>query len=371
MRNKIIRASLFAMLATPPIHSHADLEFKRPLQSYKDQSVQLGAEYSYFDLELDFLDYASKLKGRSTPERNEALRLDVHLPIAERLSLDYQRSNNESEVSRSAQPFKTVAKGFDHQIEASYWLFRSNDFSIFIHGGLKYAKQDPVKIDCYDYESKVVIGGTCEEADFRLLDGDNYLLTREFEYFPVIVTDTNALGLKLGATFTNNFFGMSAYQYIGLEQTEVNVRLDSKLLNISDPFILQVIFQGMRFGDVLDSIRKELPQDDPWLDRTYTVEAGVKRRLSDSIFGTGSLTHHFTTRDGYFLGEGEVEYQNNTVINLALWYEANQKVSFYLRGEASTNNVLGFEPIAYNRKSSKYFEHPFGQLSIGFNVTLQ
>ena len=30
------------------------------------------------------------------------------------------------------------------------------------------------------------------------------------------------------------------------------------------------------------------------------------------------------------------------------------------------NNVLGFEPIAYNRKSNKFFKHPFGQLSIGF-----
>ena len=49
---------------------------------------------------------------------------------------------------------------------------------------MKYAKQDPVKLDCYDYDGVVVIGGTCEEADFRLLDGDKYLKTREFEYFP-------------------------------------------------------------------------------------------------------------------------------------------------------------------------------------------
>ncbi len=359
------------MLTTSAVHSYSDLEFKRSLQSYKDQNIQLGVEYSYFDLELDILDYASKLEGRSTPERNEAIRLDVHLPIAKRVSLDYQRSNNESEVSRSAQPFKTVANGFDHQLEASYWLFRSENFSIFIHGGLKYSKQDPVQIDCYDYGNIVVIGGTCEEADFRLLDGDKYLLTREFEYFPVIVTDTNALGFKLGASFTNNFLGMATYQYIGFEQTEVNVRLESELLGISDPFILQVVFQGMRFGDVLDSIGEELPQEEPWLDRTYTVEAGVKHRLSDSLSATGSLTHHFTTRDGYFLGPDEVEYQNNTVLNLGLWYQANGMVSFYLRGEASTNNVLGFEPIAYNRKSSKYFKHPFGQLSAGFTITLQ
>ena len=29
--------------------------FKRPLQLYKEQDIQVGAEYSYFDLDLDFL----------------------------------------------------------------------------------------------------------------------------------------------------------------------------------------------------------------------------------------------------------------------------------------------------------------------------
>ena len=46
-------------------------------------------------------------------------------------------------------------------------------------------------------------------------------------------------------------------------------------------------------------------------------------------------------------------------------------LEIYLRGEATTNNVLGFEPIAYNRKSNKFFKHPFGQLSIGFVFHLQ
>ena len=314
MNNKTTGTFLLTTMLASSFYASADVEFKRPLQLYKEQDIQVGAEYSYFDLDLDFLDYASNLEGRSTPERNEAIKLDLHLPLAERITLAYQRSDNEGFISRTAQPFETFTKGFDHQLDATYWLFRSNNYSIFLHAGLKYAKQDPVKLDCYDYDGVVVIGGTCEEADFRLLDGDKYLRTREFEYFPVMETDANTLGFKLGATLTNQLFGMSTYQYFGFEQTEVNVRLKSALLDISDPFLLQVKFQGLTFGDVLNSIRKELPQDEPWLDRTLTLEAGFKRPLNNNgiFFVTGSLAHHSVYRDSYILGEQETDYKNNT-----------------------------------------------------------
>ena len=148
------------MMLASTFYSHADIEFKRPLQLYKEENVQVGAEYSYFDLNLDFLDYENNLEGRSTPERNEAIRFDLHLPLKERITLDYQRSDNKGLISRTAQPFKTLTKGFDHQLDATYWLFRSSEYSLFVHAGFKYAKQDPVRLECYDYNGLVVIGGT-------------------------------------------------------------------------------------------------------------------------------------------------------------------------------------------------------------------
>ena len=190
-------------------------------------------------------------------------------------------------------------------------------------------KQDPVKLDCYDYDGAVVIGGTCEEADFRLLDGDKYLRTREFEYFPVMETDANTLGFRLGATLTNRLLGMSTYQYLGFEQTEVNVRLKSALLEITDPFLLQVEFQGLKFGDVLNSIRRELPQNEPWLDRTFILEAGARKPINDTFFVSASLTHFIISRDSYVLGEQETEYNNNTALNLAIWMQPSEFLNVY------------------------------------------
>ena len=368
MNNKTTSTFLLTAMLASSFHSSADIEFKRPLQLYKEQDVLVGAEYSHFDLDLDFLDYASNLEGRSTPERNEAIRLDLHLPLAERITLDYQRSDNEGLITRTAQPFKTLTKGFDHQLEASYWLFRSSKYSIFLHGGLKYAKQHPIETDCYDFAGILVVGGSCEEADFRLIDRDKYYLEREFVPVPVLTTDANTLGFKIGATVTNEFLGMPTYQYIGLEQTEINVRTSSDFLGIDDNFLRQITIQGKKFGDLIDSVKSELPQNEPWVDRTLIVEAGAKRHISATFFVTGSLTHYLIFRDAYILGEEETEYKNNISLNLAIWFKPSESFNVYLRGEASRNNVLGFEPIAYNRKSSKYFKHPFGQLSLGFTI---
>ena len=353
-----------------PIHALADLEFKRPLQLFKNQGIQIGAEYSYFDLGLDILNYASNLEGRSTPERNEAVRLDLHLPLAERLSLAYQRSNNEGLVTRTAQPFRTVTKGFDHQLEAAYWLFRSNEYSVFLHAGLKYAKQDPVKIDCYDIDGLLIVGGSCEEADLQLIDREVFYAERRYEYLPAISSDANTLGFKVGATLTNQIFGLSSYQYIGFEQTEINVRTSSGFLDITDEFFRQVKFGEKTVGEMIDEIKLELPQGEPWLDRTFILEAGAKRQISSTFFASVSLTHYMIFRDNYILGEEETQYDNNTALNLAVWFQPSNTFNAYLRGEASTNNVLGFESIAYNRKSSKFFKHPFGQLSLGFTIKI-
>ena len=74
------------------------------------------------------------------------------------------------------------------------------------------------------------------------------------------------LDSNLEQHFTNRLFGMaSTYQYLGFEQTEVNVRLKSALLEITDSFLLQVEFQGLKFGDVLNSIGKSFHKTSPGL----------------------------------------------------------------------------------------------------------
>ena len=360
-------ATLPALTYVAP--ASGDIEFARPLNTASQEQVFAHAEFSYFDLSFDLLDYADKIESRSTPEEVSALSLSVHIPLAQRISLDYQRTNTSSRVSRSAQPYDLRTDGFEHQLQLNYWLNRTARFSTFLHAGLTYSKQKPVEIDCYDY-SGLVLGGTCEEADVRLMDGQALINEGKKIYYPAMDTDANAFGFSEGATVTNSWpGGVDAYQYLGYEQTEINVRYHTEVLKISDPFALGISYKGYTLGDVISELRDELPQDTPWLEQTWVIEAGAKRNLNDQFFVTGALRHYAVKRIDYLPAEGREDFTNNTVLNLAVWYEPTASFKAYIRGEASTNNVLGAEPIAYNRKSNKFFAHPFGQLSIGFTFS--
>ena len=344
----------------------ADIEFSRPLNNAGYEQASAQVEFSYFDLSFDLLDYADKIQSRSKPEEVQGLSLSLHMPLAQRISFDYQHTDTLSKVSRSAQPYELETEGFEHKLQLNYWLSRNPRFSTFLHAGLTYAKQKPVEIDCYEY-SGLILGGTCEEADIRLLDGQALINEGKRIYYPALSTDANTLGFAIGATVTNNWpAGIEAYQYIGFEQTKINVRYESDVLDVQDPFALNLSYKGYKLGDVISELRDELPQDTPWLERAWSVEAGAKRNFGAKFFITGSLRHYRVNRIDYLPNDESEDFTHNTVLNLAAWYVPTKALKIYLRGEATTNNVLGFEPIAYNRKSNKFFAHPFGQLSIGF-----
>ena len=60
-----------------------------------------------------------------------------------------------------------------------------------------------------------------------------------------MTTDANALGVNLGVTFTRTLFDrIPAYLYGGYERTQVNVHYQSKLLEITDDFILDARYKG-------------------------------------------------------------------------------------------------------------------------------
>ena len=346
--------------------SFADIEFSRPLNNPGEEQISAQIEYSYFDLSFDILDYAEKIESRSKPEEVRGLSFSLHMPVSERLSFDYQYTDTFSRVSRSAQPYELETNGLEHQLQLNYWLNRTPRFSTFLHAGVSYGKQKPVEIDCYEY-SDLVLGGTCEEADVQLLDGQLLINEGKRVYYPALTTDANILGFSVGATLTNKLLGnIDAYQRLSYEQTEVNVGYESEILNVTDPFALGISYKGNKLGDVITELRGELPQDTPWTERALSVEVGAKRDFGAHFFVTGALRHYAVSRADYVPNPENEDFTRNTVLNLALWFVPTKSLKVYLRGEATTNNVLGLEPIAYNRKSNKFFAHPFGQLSLGF-----
>ena len=50
-------------------------------------------------------------------------------------------------------------------------------------------------------------------------------------------------------------------------------------------------------------------------------------------------------------------------------FTLGQLAIVFARGEAFPNYLLGVDPLAYNAKSSRFFEHPYGQVTAGFIVS--
>lgn len=229
-------------------------------------------------------------------------------------------------------------------------------------------EQDTLEIDCYSHNG-LVLGGTCEGADIRLLDGAAYINKGEENYYPALTADASASVYKVGLELRGTLFDvLPFYQKVDFQRSKTDVSYNSKLLEIDDSFLLNVSYKGVLLGDAINNLSSTLPQKTPWTENAVIVEFGSKLQLVESISVSMALKHYRIERADYEYGDNEKDYDNNTVLNLALWYGPTDKFKAYIRGEVSHHNLLGMDPLAYNRKTSKFFAQPQGTVSLGLMV---
>ena len=347
------------------LHAHADLEFLNTQLMEPNDAVIVAAEYSYFDISLDFLDFASKVNSSSTPENSTSTQVSLIVPVTDRLQVGYEYKNATAEVSRVVEPLKTEAQGQTHHLSANYMAGYFADLPFFINIAGSSSKQDTLEIDCYSHAG-IVLGGTCDTADVSLFDGTAFINNREKNYYPAMIIDGRAQVYRIGLEFRGQLFkSLPFYQKLDFQSSKTDLTYQAKILEIEDSFLLNASFKGKRLGDTINSLSSQLPQKTPWTEQAIIIEFGSKIQLLPSISTTLAIKHYHVNRKDYEYGENEVNYKNNTVLNLALWFEPNDRFKIYLRGEASSHNLLGMDPLAYNRKTSKFFAQPHGQISLG------
>ena len=181
-----------------------------------------------------------------------------------------------------------------------------------------------------------------------------------------MTAEARAQVYKVGIEFRGTLFGaLPFYQKIDFQSSKTDLRYSSKLLEIDDPVLLNIAFRGTRLGDAINNLSSQLPQQVPWTERALILEFGTKLQLTQAFSSSLAITHYNINLVDYEYGENETRYNNNTALNLALWYEPSDHLVAYLRGEISSHNRLGMDPLSYNRKTSKFFAQPQGQISLG------
>jgi len=158
-------------------------------------------------------------------------------------------------------------------------------------------------------------------------------------------------------------------QSLRFQRSKIETGTTSRLFDIEDPFLLNTVYHGLSLGGVIADLKQELPQTTPWYENAFRYEVAGSMPLTDALFGSLALSFYKVKRPDYEPNPEREDFDNNIVLNASLWY-TKESFAVYLRAQASNHYLLGVEPISYNRKTNKFFGHPYGHLSAGIVISL-
>ena len=153
-----------------------------------------------------------------------------------------------------------------------------------------------------------------------------------------------------------------------VKASEVDHDSYSPLYDLKSSFLLNTPFNGVPLGDLISDLKDDLPQSEPWREGVISYNASASLFTGNWVLG-GSLGAIYAERYSFADPMQRPQYNTNFQVSGHVWYQFKH-AAIYLKGEALTNYLLGVDPLAYTSKSSRFFEHPYGQISVGFIATL-
>jgi len=336
------------------------------LSNQLDKPLILGLSHGNFDQSLDILNYADKLK--STKPKTATTDTLYFSYKFKKLKISYESFESSGTVERLTQPKSLTTDVDGDSIYLSYDIYETDNNNLELGLFSKEEKQDPVIIDCYAFGS-TVIGGACDEAKLRVLDSAIYRASGDLVYEPVLETagesDSKGIYLRISPKSLSLLDLTHTFSY---KISTISQSYSSAILNTTDTFIRGLTIDGRNAGELLDQFKLELPQETPWKENTFKYSASSLIPIGDR-FGL-SLMYSFikVKRDEYLSNPNKDDFTKNHLLDLSVFYKANDYGILYLKFSASTNYLLGENPLAYNRRSSHLFDHPYGQVNAGLII---
>ena len=327
------------------------------------QSFFVSGSVAYFDEQLDVIDYLDSLGSSSRPDEYEKPALELSYRLGNWRPF-VALSQVIGSAVRERQPFKVESTADYRTLGVSRYFGETSK-----GGALTIAvtdiEQDSLAIDCYE-RSGVVLGGSCDEADFQLVDGDLLLETGESVAFPVLTSSAEAVALRVTADWWYRLSSTPVLigHTISLGATELDHTNNSPLYDLQSSFLLNTPFNGNTLGSLIEQLKQDLPQDDPWQEAVVSYDLSASYFLNNWII-SGALGGRYVERFNYEDPLNRKQYNTNLRVSAEVGYQFESAIVF-ARGEAFSNYLLGVDPLAYNAKSSRFFEHPYGQVTAGF-----
>ena len=334
--------------------------------NHLEKPLIIGYTHGRFDQSLDILNYADKL----TSTKPKKATTDTYFLSYRfnKLKVSYESFDSSGIVERLTQPksLETDVKG--ESVYLSYQILANDNRTYELGLFTKDEKQDPVTIDCYAFGSTVV-GGSCEEARLRLLNSEVYKSTGDLVYEPVLKTignsESQGIYLRIIPKSLNLLDFTHTFSY---KESDVSQNFESAILNTTDSFIRGLTIDGRNAGQLLDQFKNELPQTTPWQENTFKYTISNLIPIGNKVAISGMYSFIKVKRDQYLNNLNKDDFTKNHLLNLSFFYKVNDYGIFYLKLSASSNYLLGENPLAYNRRSNHLFDHPYGQVNAGIII---
>ena len=355
---------LFSLIASQVVLANNISFLNDVLPDSERGKYEFSLSKAKFDDNLDILNYADELTG-TRPESADIDEWSASYAFENSLKITYTYNESSAKAVRPTIPRNLDTTAESEYLSLSYDFFTNEKRSFNAELFYTETDQDDSIIDCYQ-TSNVVIGGSCEEADVKLLDADIYKASGDRVYLPVLKTtarsEARGINIRIKDTLNDSF---NLYHTIGIREEEVFLNFVSPILYTTDSFLRGIRVNGVKTGDLLDNFKNELPQQTPWKERVFNYSANLTYGLSESIALTARLSLIKVTRSGYEENPNKEDYTDNQLLDFGFFYEPQKNILLYTRLSLSSKYLVGLSSIAYNRKSNHLFDHPYGQLYIG------
>ena len=307
----------------------------------------------YFTKDFDVTNYLDKVETSSTPESLQRFHINYEYNVGSWI-IGLSTGNESGKIKREVQPFSINNKFSFYDIQVAYFHDNKKQTTEFEIGQIT---QDKISLDCVERRD-VLLGGNCNNADFRLLDGDTFDQTGESSYLPVLLSDAKQQHFLLGHAYITSLSSMLVRLNASVKYHYIKHNFDSPLFELESNFLLDSEFKGQTLRSIITELKRELPQDSGWHDVVFESNVEFKKRI-EKIELKAQLGILYSEKIDY---QGPQKYKNNMFLKAGLQYRLSSQVMFGFSGKIYQHYLQGIQPILYTPKTAKFFAHPYGEL---------
>lgn len=330
-----------------------------PLPDDKDAVLML--EIGSLQSGWDFL-HDSQISSVTSLDEIKQQTLFTSFTLSERWDLGLKLNHTQGSVDRTVQPLQIDTAGSEFRV----WLGSNMTETWQWRGYYEQQKTDALQIQCYTLNS-LTIGGDCPEAQFLFRDALNPNPDGSLPILPLV--ELQAKAKVVGVEFRREIITSPAIRLsaqLRVQAANISSDQNSPLFNLQSPVLLGLIIDGQTLENLRDDLRMQLPQNKAWYEYNLTLGLSGAWSMNERWSLLAGLAYTQIKRKDYQERIAIEEVKDNLRLDAGILWSPTESLGIYFKGFATTHNTLGYEPIAYNRRTSSTFDNKYGELSLGF-----